>query len=182
MKYKKAIDRVKSGRMSRDDMLKLQKNAEEKLFQGDADAKSVIDAICISKPVDDYVLFMGFCPGADINGRLDLEWKQKGICRFDYIESKSQLERFNTICKGDLVVLKKREQFGKTMKLFGHGRVNSIAYDEKGLRYLLVDWSKQDQVIEVPLMGCNSTVDIRAIEVVQQEMPNEFYLWIASAK
>lgn len=178
MKYQKVIDQIVNGGMSRIDLLKLQQNAEKKLKQGDADAKYVIDAISISKPVDDYVLFMGFCPGADISRRLDTQWKEEGICRFDFIESTKQLEQFKTICKGDLVILKKREQFGKTMKLFGHGRVKSIAYDQKGLRYLVVDWSKQNLVIEVPLMGCNSTVDIRPIGTVQQEMPNEFYTWI----
>lgn len=177
-KYQKTIDRIKSGEMLRADMLKLRENAEAKLKQGDAEAQSVIDAICVSKPVDDYVLFMGFCPDANIGGRLDSEWKEKGICRFDYVESEHQVERFHSICKGDLVVLKKREKFGETMKLYGHGRVRSTAYDADGLRYLVMDWSKQDEVIEVPLMGCNSTVDIRTIDAVHKEMPEEFYSWL----
>lgn len=178
MKYEKAIERVKSGKMSRADLVKLKRNADEKYASGDIDAKEVIEAINNATPTDSYILFMGFCPGADFSERLDTEWKEKGICRFDYLESEHQLERFNTICKGDLVVLKKREKFGKTMKLYGHGRVNSVAYDENNIRYLIMDWSGQENEIEVPLMGCNSTVDIKSIEAVEDEMPEEFYEWL----
>jgi len=178
MKYEKVIERIKSGEMSRADLVKLKRNAEDKYSSGDADAKYVLDAINHAIPTDSYILFMGFCPGADFSERLDTEWKEKGICRFDYLESEHQLERFNSICKGDLVVLKKREKFGKTMKLYGHGRVSSVAYDESNTRYLVMDWSPQEAIIEVPLMGCNSTVDIKSIEAVEAEMPKEFYQWL----
>ena len=178
MKYDNVIKRVEEGNMSRSDLVKLKTNAENKYSSGDADAKHVLEAINNAKPTDSYILFMGFCPGADFSERLDTEWKNKGICRFDFLESEHQLERFNTICKGDLVVLKKREQFGKTMKLYGHGRVASVAYDENNIRYLNMEWSKQEYVIEVPLMGCNSTVDIKSIEAVEGEMPEEFYQWL----
>ncbi|MCL6272334.1 hypothetical protein M3P05_20670 [Sansalvadorimonas sp. 2012CJ34-2] len=104
--------------------------------------------------------------------------EKNNICRFDYLESKHQVERFNSICKGDRVILKKREQFGKTMKLYGHGRVTSIAYDNDNIRYLNMDWSDQDEIIEVPLMGCNSTVDTKSIEQVEDEMPEQFYNWL----
>lgn len=164
--------------MSRDDLVGLKLNAEKKLADGDQDAKSVLSAINIATPADSYILFMGFCPDADINNRLDIEWKEKGICRFDYRESESQAARFDTMCAGDLVVLKKREVFGKTMKLFGHGRVKSIAYDDKNTRYLIVNWSGQAEVIEVPLMGCNSTVDVKSIDAVESEMPDEFWHWL----
>ena len=76
------------------------------------------------------------------------------------------------------MILKKREQFGRTMKLYGHGRVRSVAYDEDEHKYLLMDWSDQNEVIEVPLMGCNSTVDIRTIEAVEDAMPEEFHTWL----
>jgi hypothetical protein len=87
-------------------------------------------------------------------------------------------ERFDSICAGDIVVLKKREQFGKTMKVYGHGWVRSIAYDSDEVRYFVMDWSEQSSVLEVPLMGCNSTVDIKAMEVVENEMPGEFWIWL----
>lgn len=180
MKYQKAIDKVKSGTMPRDELAKLKGNAEGLLKKGDADAQFVLDEIDIASPADSYVLFMGFCPDADFNERLDMEWKEKGICRFDYVESEQQLERFSTICPGDLVVLKKREKFGKTMKLYGHGRVKSISYDENSRKYLNMDWSEQEGIIEVPLMGCNSTVDIRSMEAVEGEMPEEFYTWVSA--
>jgi hypothetical protein len=158
--------------------MNLKRNAEEKLEQGDVDAEAVLSAIRLAKPADSYVLFMGFCPDADFSNRLDIEWKEKGICRFDYLESELQAERFNTICAGDLVILKKREIFGKTMKLYGHGRVKSVAYDENNIRYLVMDWSDQEMIIEVPLMACNYTVDVKSIEAVEDEMPDEFYQWL----
>ncbi len=178
MKYQKVIEKVKSGSMTRTELVALKRNAEEKFERGDLDAREVLVAINQAKPVDSYILFMGFCPDADFNERLDTEWKEKGICRFDYLESEHQLERFNTICTGDKVVLKKIEIFGKTMKLFGHGRVKSVAYDENNIRYLVMDWSNQEEIIEVPLMGCGSTVNIKSIEAVEDEMPDEFYRWL----
>ena len=178
MRYAKIIQRVGSGEMSRADLVALRDNAAQKLAAGDAEAQSVIDAIRIAKPKDDYVLFMGFCPGADFNERLDIEWKAQGICRFDYLEDKVQLERFNTICRGDLVVLKKRQVFGVSMRLYGHGRVTGIEWDESSVRYLKVNWSPQDKVIEVPLMACNSTVDIKDMKSVEDEMPAEFWDWL----
>lgn len=181
MKHQKVIDKIKGGSMSRAELAMLKRNAEEKSSKGDPDANEVLRAINNAKPSDSYILFMGFCPGADFKERLDTDWKARGICRFDYLESEHQLERFNTICSGDLVVLKKREQFGKTMKLYGHGRVKSVGYDENGIRYLEMDWSKQADVIEVPLMGCNSTVDIKALEIVEGEMPDEFWQWISNS-
>ena len=39
-------------------------------------------------------------------------------------------------------------------------------------------WSTQKEIIEVPLMACNSTVDIRTIEQVKDVMPDEFYQWL----
>ena len=164
--------------MSRAELGDLRNNAEAKHATGDSDAQAVIDAIDLATPKDKFILFMGFCPGADFADRLDIEWKAKSICRFDYLESEQQLERFKTICPGDLVILKKREQFGRTMNLYGHGRVTSISFDEHKTRYLNVNWSTQDSIIEVPLMGCNSTVDLRSIDIVENEMPPEFWQWL----
>lgn len=178
MKYDKVLARIQSGEMSRADLLKLKHNAEDKLKSGDNDAKDILNAINIAEPVDDYILFMGFCPDANIDNRLDVEWKEKGVCIFDYYESEVQVNRFNEIYTGDLVVLKKREKFGKTMKLYGHGRVKSIAHDEDNNRYLIMDWSKQEDIIEVPLMACNSTVDVKSIDSVNDVMPEEFFEWL----
>lgn len=178
MKYEKLIERIQSETMSRHDLEVLTRNAVEKQRAGDIHAGMVIDAIQNAKPKDSYILFMGFCPGADFARRLDTDWKKSGKCRFDYLESKHQRERFESICKGDLVILKKREKFGETMKLYGHGRVLSVAYDNNEIRYLNMEWSKQDKIIEVPLMGCNSTVDIKSVEDVENVMPANFYKWL----
>ena len=178
MKYQKTIEKITSGSLSRSDLVNIKKNAEIKFSKGDLDAKDVLIAINNAKPIDAYILFMGFCPNADFNNRLDTEWKEKGICKFDFPESEVQVERFDTICAGDRVVLKKIESFGKTMRLFGHGRVKSVAYDENGLRYLVMNWSPQERVIEVPLMGAFSTVNIKSIEAVEDEMPEEFWRWL----
>lgn len=177
-KYASVVARVQSGTMSRAELGKLRRNAQEKLLRGEQDAQQVLAAIDYAVPSDEYILFMGFCPGADFSGRLDIEWKDKGICRYDRAHRVAQQERFESICKGDLVVLKKREQFGKTMKLFGHGRVAALATDENNVRYLKMNWSAQNEEIEVPLLGCNSTVDIRTMQVVEDEMPAEFFTWL----
>jgi hypothetical protein len=120
----------------------------------------------------------GFALGATSKTVRTWSGRIRGVCTFDYIESETQAARFNEVYPGDLVVLKKREKFGETMKLFGHGRVKSIAYNDAGNRYLVMEWSGQDGIIEVPLLGCNSTVDIRSMEVVQKEMPEEFFEWL----
>jgi len=182
MKYDKILESIGSGRLNREKLAKIRKNAEAKLKGGDMDAQFVLDAINISVPSDDYILFMGFCPDADVDNRLDGIWKDKGICEFDWEESQVQMDRFSQICSGDLVVLKKREVFGKTMKLYGYGRVKSIAKNEGGLRYLNMSWSSQDKIIEVPLMACNSTVDIKSMEQVEEQMPESFFQWLEKKK
>jgi len=178
MKYDKILESIGSGRLNREKLAKIRKNAETKLKDGDPDAQFVIDAINISVPSDDYILFMGFCPAGDASNRLDVEWKKKGVCCFEWEDSEHQMAAFQEICAGDLVVLKKVETFGKTMKVFGHGRVKAAAIDDDGFRYLKMDWSKQEQVIEVPLMGCGSTVNIKLMATVEENMPKEFFEWL----
>jgi hypothetical protein len=53
--------------------------------------------------------------------------------------------------------------------------VTGIKHDQENNRYLEMNWYPQEEVIEVPLMGCNSTVDVRTIEQVEAEMPAQFY-------
>ena len=145
---------------------------------GDLDAHFVVDAIEQATPTDQYIVFMGFRPGANFENRLDMGWRCDGICTFIFHESPQQVERFANIHVGDLVVLKKRHQFAKTMQLYGHGRVTGIRQDSESHRYLTMNWSTQERVIEVPLMGCNSTVHIRSVEAVEAEMPDAFYEWL----
>lgn len=178
MKYQNKIDQLRKGSLTRAQIAVLQENAKRLLNKGDEDAKFVLDEIQYSKPTDTSILFMGFCPEADFSNRLDIHWKEQGICRFDYLESEVQLNRWYEVCVGDLIVLKKREKFGKTMKLYGFGRVIKICRDEEHVRYFDVDWAEQSTEIEVPLIGCNSTVDIKSMALVEQEMPAEFWYWL----
>lgn len=176
-KYSKIIEKIEGGVFSRKEIRSLEANAKKCLQAGDLDAQYVLAAISQSAPSDKYIIFMGFCPGADFNNRQDIEWKEKGVCTFDYIESEQQLKRFKEICPGDLIVLKKRQEIGKTMRLYGHGRVVRINHASDGSQFLEMEWSNQNDVIEVPLMGANSTVDVRAIEKVENEMP-EIFEWL----
>jgi hypothetical protein len=45
-----------------------------------------------------------------------------------------------------------------------------------------MNWSNQKEIIEVPLMACNSTVDVRSIEQVEDEMLTEFFTWLNSGQ
>lgn len=178
MKYRRILDNISSGKFGRAELVRLRKNAESLVAKGDMEASEVIKAIDEAVPTDTSIVFMGFCPGASFENRLDIEWKEKGVCTFIFLESEVQLERFNDIWPGDLIVLKKRHEFGETMRLYGHGRARAVRYDENGHRYLEMDWSTQESVLEVPLMGCNSTVDVRSMEQVAKEMPQAFFDWL----
>jgi len=65
------------------------------------------------------------------------------------------------------------------MELSGHGKVTSVKGNEEGLNYLVMDWSDQEQIIEVPLMGCTYTVNVRAMGAIEDHMPEEFFEWLA---
>jgi len=178
MKHQMVIDKIQSGTYTRSELIKLRSNAEALQKKGDAAAAAVIAEIDMATPVDKTIVFMGFCPDANFDNRLDIAWKEQGICTFIFLQSERQVDRFNDIWPGDLIVLKKRHKFGKTMLLYGHGRAIGNKYDQDNNRYLEMDWSPQDQIIEVPLMGCNSTVDVRTIEQVESEMPVDFFGWL----
>lgn len=178
MKHAKLLEKIRAGGYSRADLARLRANAEAQLAKGDADAAQVIAAIDQATPSDREIIFMGFCPAADIANRLDIDWKARGVCTFQFWESEHQRERFEAIRPGDLIVLKKRHQFGKTMLVSGHGRVTGVGRDERGQPYLVMDWAAQEEVLEVPLMGCNSTIDVRSIEAVEEQMPEEFFAWL----
>jgi hypothetical protein len=178
MKHKKTLDRIRERKYTRAELIRVRENARRLLAGGDQDAHFVIDAIEQATPTDQYIVFMGFCPGVNFENRLDIAWRSDGMCTFIFHESPQQVERFAGIRVGDLVVLKKRHHFAKTMQLYGHGRVTGIRFDSENHRYLTMNWSKQENVIEVPLMGCNSTVDVRSVEAVYDDMPDYFYDWL----
>jgi len=179
------INRIRAGGYSRSELLRLRDNAEREARRGNPTAPLIVEAInttAVPELQREYV-FMGFCPGADFENRQDELWIKEGICKFDFIESESQMKRFSKIMSGDTMILKKRHKFGKTMHLYGHGKVKELKNRKvDGLRYLLVDWSNQKEILEVPLMGCNSTVDVRTLDVVDQKMHVDFWRWLGSDK
>ena len=177
-KYQKTLDTIHGGTMSRAQLARLRVNAHRKAQAGDPDAVVVLEALDAAVPADEEYVFMGFCPGADFNNRLDVEWKRRGVLTFVFWESEQQRDRFESIAPGDLIILKKRQRFGETMQLFGFGRVRRRRTDEDGHSYLEMNWSAQERVIEVPLMACNSTIDVRTAERVGTVMPPEFFDWL----
>ena len=182
MKYQKQLDRLRAGGFTRSELIRLRENVQVKARGGDDDARIVLAEIDRSTPRDTHFVFMGFCPGADMANRLDLQWRHDSVCTFVFYESEQQSARFNEIWPGDLIILKKRQQFGKTMQLFGHGRVSGVRYDAENHRYLDMNWSDQQEVIEVPLMACNATVDFRDIDAVEKTMPQEFFTWLGQSR
>jgi len=58
MKYEKILESISSGRLDREKLAKIRRNAEVRLQDGDGDAQSVLDAINVSVPSDDYILFI----------------------------------------------------------------------------------------------------------------------------
>lgn len=129
-------------------------------------------------PSDSYLVFMGFCPGADFSRRQDTRWRELGICEFEFDQSEAQVRRFATIRVRDQIILKKRERFGETMKLYGHGKVVGVDYTAEGRRVLKMEWHPNQAIIEVPLMGCNSTVNLKKTSAVLKAMPPEFHRWL----
>lgn len=167
--------------MCRDELQQLGRNARLKADAGDPDAEAILQALANATCVDAEYVFMGFCPDAQFEKRQDLEWRQQAHCSFDFFEDKAQTARFQRIVAGDLIILKKRHDFGKTMRLYGHGRALSSARKQEGLLFVDVQWSNQTEVIEVPLMGCNTTVDVRSLETLRtQNIPELFFDWLRS--
>jgi hypothetical protein len=179
-KYYKTIESIKAAKFSRPDLARMRTKAVAGIERGDQNAQAVLDALDSAIPPDEQYVFMGFCPDANFDNRLDIEWKAKGICTFIFWESAQQSDRFQAISPGDLIILKKRQKIGETMQLFGFGRVKRLRTGEVGRRHLEMDWSTQDRVIEVPLMACNATIDVRTAEKVLDAMPREFFEWMAA--
>lgn len=181
-KYSKLIDRIRAGEFSRGQLDIYATNARVEVAKGNQEANLVLKAIEQAKPKDLYIVFMGFCPDASIENRLDFEWRRDGICyMLHWAGNEAQVDDFNGIKVGDLVVLKKNQILGKTMKLYGHGRVTGIEYQqhaERENRYLTMQWATQTRELEVDAMGCTATVNLRNAERVRQEMPEEFQEWL----
>lgn len=178
MKYQMTLDQIRAGRLSSADLQTLRERAVQRVAEGDADSRAIVQALDSAVAKDSGIVFMGFCPSGNLANRLDSHWKQQGICTFDYDESVDQMNLFRSICTGDLIVLKKSEEFGRTMSLHGHGRVTSAEMGPDGRWLLRVDWSSAVQFDGlVPMMGCQSTVNLRAMETVEGALPAGFFDW-----
>lgn len=171
------LNKIQNNELNRAQLCRLRENAIAASQKGNADADAIIRAIDAAGVVgsDRKLAFIGFCPAGDIDNRLDRKWVSEGICEFDFVESTHQLERFAEIMAGDTVILKKREQFGETMRLYNRGKVSEVV--QRG-RLLKVDWQADCREILVPLMGCNSTVDLKSINTVEQSVAEEFWRWL----
>ena len=131
-------------------------------------------------PHDHRMVFVDFCPGGVVVGRLDVGWLQQGICTFEFFSSEEQWETFQSISMGDLVVMKRDLQISQTTRLYAHGRVVGLDLNEKRDRVLLVNWHHDQDQIEVPLIRCNNMVKIQDIDEGETAMPREFWHWLAN--
>jgi hypothetical protein len=178
-----AMAQVSGGKMDRTQLLQMKTNAESRLGDNPR-IQELIDLIgrtAVPSLEAEYV-FMGYCPGGDIENRRDIEWIKDGFIDFAYIESKAQLASFCAIHAGDKIILKKRHEFGETMKIHAYGEVTESAESKStGLTYHRVDWKIKDVEIIVPLLGCNATVNKRNITQVDEGMTQEFWDWLKQA-
>ena len=137
------IQKMVKGELSRIDRITVYNNAEQRLKKNiDADrAKRIIYAYKSIEvpPLQQEYVFMGFCPGATLENRQDELWYADGICEFDWVSDPVQMRRFYDIQVGDIIVTKKREKFGETMMLSGHGKVKLLEESKRtGKRNLIM--------------------------------------------
>lgn len=130
-------------------------------------------------PNDRRIVFVDFCPGGVVVGRLDVGWIQQGICTYEHFSSEEQWETFQSISMGDLIVMKRDIVVTQTTRLYAHGRVIGLELNESRDRVLLVDWSHEQAQMEVPMIVCNNMVKIQDIEDVEAAMPIDFWRWLA---
>ena len=75
--------------------------------------------------------------------------ESRGVCDFSFYESQRQMETFGEMLPGDWVILKKREKFGETMKLFGFGKIKARIHSQDGAISYKLTWNSQKETIEV---------------------------------
>ena len=186
------IKRIISGKCSRSELLRIRENAsniiemafdnpskENKIQAIEAsEALSACDSY-MPDPLSSQYNFMDFCPGADIKRRKDAIWREQGTCDFQLEGSAGQITAFSLQVPGDWIVLKKLEETEKTMFLYGFGKITKRLIDEKGFTYFDVNWNDQSKEILVPLMGCNSNINMKTLERVSKAMDKIFWDWIS---
>ena len=177
----KLLQRIQRKEIPRSDLLKIRENAKSLLQKGNAEAAEIIDAINKIGPpkLEAMYAFLGFCPGGDIENRQDDKMLKDGIYEYNDISKVKQLEHLTDIMVGDTIILKKRQTFGKTMRIYSYGPVNEVCESRiTGKPYFRVEWTTPSEFLEVPLMACNSTVNIRDVANVEKSMPEEFWDWL----
>ena len=178
-----AMARVSGGEMDRTQLLQMKTNAEARLKDNPRidELLELISKTAVPSLEAEYV-FMGYCPGADLSRRRDIEWIRDGFIDFHFIEDDIQHRRYNTIHPPDKIILKKREEIGVSMIIHAYGEVTESAISKStGLTYHRVDWKIKDKPILVPLLGCNPTVNVRSITQVDEGMTQEFWDWLKQA-
>jgi hypothetical protein len=177
------IQSIINGTMSRVQRLRIYENAKKSLAAGKNIERAerilhAIDTVSVPPLQAEYV-FMGFCPGASLENRQDELWYADGICEFDWVSNPIQMRRFYDIQVGDTIITKKRERFGETMMISGHGEViKRETSNRTGKRYFRVNWRVPKDFLIVPLIGCNSTVNTRTLKFVEETMPPDFWEWL----
>jgi hypothetical protein len=177
------IQKIINGTMSRVQRLTTYDNAKRSLVAGKDVERAerimhAIDTVSVPPLQAEYV-FMGFCPGASLENRQDELWYADGICEFDWVSDPIQMRRLYDIQVGDTIIAKKRERFGETMMISGHGKVIKREESNRtGKRYFRVNWRVPKDFLIVPLIGCNSTVNTRTLKFVEETMPLDFWDWL----
>lgn len=174
----KVFKNLSSNRLARDVLAAYRERILGGLVENDPSREELTRAFDNAVPTDSYLVFMGFCPGADFKRRQDTRWRSVGICEFEFDGSETQVRRFATIRVGDQIILKKNQIRGKTMELYGHGKVIGVEYSAEGRRVLKMDWHPDEKILEVPLMGCTPTVSLKKTVAVLNAMPPEFHEWL----
>lgn len=177
--------KIESGDMARSEIMKLRENCRKTLNDPSKQKNhdralqflEVTESTTVPETRIEYI-FMGYCPSGDIANRVDTEWFAGGFCNFNFLESQHQVDRFFEIVPGDIVICKKRETFGETMRIHAWGKVTKLRDSRASNRWLEMNWIVTDDPIIVPLMGCNATVNVRTLEQVEEAMPPEFWEWL----
>jgi hypothetical protein len=66
MNYQRTIDNIRAGALTRSELRAVRENALAKQKEGDADAQAVLQAVDCAVARDVSMIFMGFCPNAEI--------------------------------------------------------------------------------------------------------------------
>ncbi len=178
-RHAKTVEHIKSSLLTRSEILAMERSATVLIEKGDTGAQDILDALAKVAERDRNIVFMDFCPGGVLRNRLDLDWKKWGNCTFEFQPGNDQLQTFNSIPEGALVILKKVQQVGETMRLYGHGRVNSVTHLPSSGNILHMDWLKEQKYeIEIPILGCVNSVNFVAKDSLDKRELQEFWDWL----